>query len=108
MIEFVIDQTCDDGGEASFGLPAKSGLNLGGVPAKGGEFDFAEKGFLVIDVVFPMEASVREGGFDKVFHGMGFSGAEDIVVHRVVLEHLPETLHVFWSPTPVAPGVEAA
>ena len=108
MCEFVIDQAGDDGGEGGFSAPAQGGLDFLRVTAEGGEFDFSQEGFLVIDVVFPMEAGVGEGGFDKFFDGMRFSGAEDIVIHRVVLEHLPEAFNIFGSPTPVATGAEVS
>ena len=49
-----------------------------------------------------------EGGCYEFLHGMSFSGAEDIVVHGFVLEHLPEAFDVFGGPSPVSTGTQVA
>ena len=108
MFEFVIDEAGHDGREGCLGAPAQGCLDFLRVTAERSKFDLSEKGFLIIDVVLPMEAGVGEGGFDELFDGMRFSGAEDIVIHGVVLEHLPETFDVFGSPAPIATGTQVA
>lgn len=101
-----IDHHGDELREGNIGFPAKSfngfcrvakkEIDLGGAV----EFRINDNEFL------PIEPDMVEGDLYEFANGVGFAGADDIVIRGVLLKHEPHGADIIASEAPVPAGIE--
>ena len=98
-----VDHDFDEFLEGGMGFPVQDVFGFGVISDQAVDFGGAEEeGVLVGDVLFPVQVSVGEGGFEEFLDGVGLAGCDHVVGGGVLLEHEPHGFDVFFGIAPVA------
>src|SRR5579862_4346054 len=94
--------------ERNFWFPAKPLVRLGGIRDKDVYFEWTHVPIGDFYITAPVKADICECYFHEFADGVGFAGANDEIIRRVMLDDPPDRLDVFGRIAPVTASVEIA
>src|SRR5437016_1272706 len=97
-----VGHDADHLGEFRLCLPAEDTAALLWIAAAVGNVGWPEERGIDVDVLFPIEAELREGHRHELLERMALAGGDHEIVRPLLLQHAPHRLDVLRRVAPVA------